>query len=360
MKLNKHAGILFLSVFLFTIPFVVLASETNGTVVSGGNNGYAWSNDSGWVNFGATDGNIHITDNGITGYAWNSNYGWINMNPSNGGVHVATNGNLSGYAWGSNLGWINFTGVSITSLGKITGTASGDIIGTLTFDCTNCSIETDYLPKDFRTNNMLTNTSSSGSIALAPVLTTKTIATNLVSTQDIDNSIKTSVSSVSKNNYKLTQNTLPKITNIKKQPHEQVFNIRLLLDSSKVLNSEDVVSRVMFTNFGSTPTSVKMFFSVVNSVGKIIWSGEATTIVQSEKMYTKRLPQLNLPVGAYIFDLSTNYNKNVSGNFSMLFKIVPSDSASSRFPLIAATSIFLLLILMIIKIAKSRGRIYKR
>ncbi len=138
------------ALFSLIIP-VVYASETDGTIVTGGNAGYAWSDQAGWVNFGVANGNIHITDSGITGYAWNSGYGWINMAPTNGGVTVAANGALSGYAWGSSFGWINFSGVSINSAGKFIGNATGTVIGTLTFDCDNCSVVTDYRPQNFRT-----------------------------------------------------------------------------------------------------------------------------------------------------------------------------------------------------------------
>lgn len=135
-------------VFFFSFAF---ASETNGTIVSGGNNGYAWSDQAGWVNFGCTNCGISITDSGITGYAWNSNYGWINMDPSNSSVSVAANGALSGHAWGSGLGWVNFSGVTINSSGKFTGQGTGANIGMLTFDCANCSVTTDFRSQNFRT-----------------------------------------------------------------------------------------------------------------------------------------------------------------------------------------------------------------
>lgn len=153
-----QTALLVFSALLLITASPVLASETNGTIVSGGNNGYAWSNQAGWVNFGVANGNIQITNAGITGYAWNSNHGWINMAPTNGGVLVSASGALSGYAWSSGLGWVNFSGVSINSSGKFTGSASGTLVGTLTFDCTNCSVVTDYRPVNFRT--VVTTTSS--------------------------------------------------------------------------------------------------------------------------------------------------------------------------------------------------------
>lgn len=145
---------------ILLLPVAAFASTTNGTVDA--TNKYAWSNQAGWVNFNTTNGNISIIDSGITGYAWNSNYGWINMAPTNGGVTIVASGALSGYAWGASLGWINFSGVSINSSGKFVGQATGPIIGTLTFDCTNCNVTTDYRPSSFRTTTTSGSSGSSG------------------------------------------------------------------------------------------------------------------------------------------------------------------------------------------------------
>lgn len=142
--------ILLFALTLGLVSNAVFASETNGTIISGGNNGYAWSDQAGWINFGCSGCGISITDAGVTGYVWSNNFGWINVSPANGGIIIAPNGALSGYAWGSGLGWINFSGVSINSSGKFVGAASGTTIGALSFDCVNCSVTTDFRPHDFR------------------------------------------------------------------------------------------------------------------------------------------------------------------------------------------------------------------
>lgn len=130
----------------------VHASETSGRIVTvSSEDGYAWSDNIGWINFDSANGNINISDTGITGYAWSSNYGWINMAPSKGGVMVDASGSLSGYAWGSNVGWINFSGVSINSSGRFLGAATGDTVGTVNFICTSCNVNTDFRPKNYRT-----------------------------------------------------------------------------------------------------------------------------------------------------------------------------------------------------------------
>lgn len=111
---------------------------TSGTILTG--HTYAWSNNVGYINFKDTI----VSDSGLSGYAWSTNNGWIKMSPTNGGVVNNGQGSLSGYAWGEGLGWINFSGVTINSSGVFTGTASGDIVGTLTFGCAHCDVQTDW------------------------------------------------------------------------------------------------------------------------------------------------------------------------------------------------------------------------
>jgi len=55
------------------------------------------------VAYAATNSNIDPQAK----WAWSANTGWINFNPPNGGVTVCDD-HLEGYAWGENAGWINF------------------------------------------------------------------------------------------------------------------------------------------------------------------------------------------------------------------------------------------------------------
>ncbi len=113
---------------------------------------YAFGDKSGWINFNPDNGGVLVKDDGLSGYIWNQNYGWINLNPSTSGVKNNSEGTLSGSAWGQNTGWINFSGVVINSSGKFTGTASGDITGTVNFDCSECTVVTDWRPLSTRSS----------------------------------------------------------------------------------------------------------------------------------------------------------------------------------------------------------------
>lgn len=120
---------------------------------------YAWSNNIGYINFE----NVTVSDIGLSGYAWSENSGWIKFNPTNGGVFNDGNGNLSGSAWGEGLGWIDFNHVSIsTSTGKFSGTATGDMVGIINFDCPNyCDVRTDWSVASNTVIPLITQTSSS-------------------------------------------------------------------------------------------------------------------------------------------------------------------------------------------------------
>ena len=132
---------------IFALP--VFASTTNGTIDS--TYKYAWSENGGWINFDAPNGNVGVTDSGLSGSALSENIGWINLSAViNDGA-----GNLSGYAWSENAGWINFAptngGVTINSSGQFTGSALGENIGWIVFDCsTSACVTTDWRPQSAR------------------------------------------------------------------------------------------------------------------------------------------------------------------------------------------------------------------
>ncbi len=153
--MNKRIAIIFVLICLF-LPFYSFAST--GTIISPYK--YAWSNDSGYINFEK----VTVSDSSLGGYAWSSIHGWIKFDPAQGGVLNDGTGKLSGYAWGEQLGWINFDNVRIDlsnpSYGKFTGIANGPLIGTLTFDCNNCDVRTDWRPAN--SSNSLGGASGGG------------------------------------------------------------------------------------------------------------------------------------------------------------------------------------------------------
>src|SRR3989344_118789 len=143
----------FIIIVTAVFPYqIARASQIDGTIDSVYK--HAWGENIGWINFGVSGGNVHVTDSALTGYAWSDNYGWVNLNATTSGVINNSEGTLSGYAWGENTGWIDFNGVTINSSGEFAGYASGTIVGRVSFNCSNtnsCSSSDFKVKTDWRT-----------------------------------------------------------------------------------------------------------------------------------------------------------------------------------------------------------------
>jgi hypothetical protein len=117
-------------------------------------NKYAWSSSVGWINFNPTNGGVDVTDTQMIGQAWSDDYGWINLQPTTSWVTntivddatLGCIGDLSGQAWNSNLGWLDFENTYIDTNGYFQGTASGALFGSVTFQGTNHSVRTTWIP----------------------------------------------------------------------------------------------------------------------------------------------------------------------------------------------------------------------
>lgn len=102
----------------------------------------------------------------------------------------------------------------------------------------------------------------------------------------------------------------------------QLFDINLELDQSVVSNAGDIGLRVIFTSFGKVATPVDMTFDILNSAGGVFYSEKDTTIVETEKVYSKKISNFTLVPGDYTIRLTTIYNKNVKDEFKQPFKII--------------------------------------
>jgi len=125
--------------FLLGACFPFQAFAMTGSVLA--DREFAWSDNVGYISFR----NVVVTDSSLSGYAWSTNKGFIKFNPARGGVFNDGKGNLFGSAWGEQLGWIDFGGVTIDTFGQWSGTGTGDLAGTITFDCPQyCDVNTDW------------------------------------------------------------------------------------------------------------------------------------------------------------------------------------------------------------------------
>jgi hypothetical protein len=129
--------------FCLALPAAVFAGNISAT------DKYAWSENTGWLNFAPSTGGVTVNPTYLAGYAWQQNIGWIKLGANAGGPYANTGaanwgvnrdnaGNLSGYAWSETMGWINFApshgGVTINPVsGAFDGYAWGANIGWISF-----------------------------------------------------------------------------------------------------------------------------------------------------------------------------------------------------------------------------------
>ncbi len=117
-------------------------------------NKWAWSTNTGWINFNTSHGSVTVYSDHLEGYAWSENIGWIrlgtysagnahtyfNTTKDNYGINNDGEGNLSGYAWSENSGWIKFDEVFIDPCtGVFGGQAWGENTGRINFAFSDAS-----------------------------------------------------------------------------------------------------------------------------------------------------------------------------------------------------------------------------
>jgi hypothetical protein len=134
--------------FVSCIDLLFVVSTALGDSTIDASLKYAWSANSGWINFRhdkpVSPAGIIFGEYVLSGYAFAANVGWISLGsgtPANGirylnnsgtdfGVNHDGSGNLSGYAYGANIGWINFGWATATDVNRprvnlLTGTFTG-------------------------------------------------------------------------------------------------------------------------------------------------------------------------------------------------------------------------------------------
>jgi hypothetical protein len=129
MLKNTYLALLFLLIFFSPVVFA-----DNST-------GFAWGENIGWIE----SGDLNVTDTNITGNMYSGNIGWISFSCENtdscGDVEygvVNDSGDISGFAWGENTGWIDMSGVVIDSnTGDFSGYGYSGNIGWISFSCEN-------------------------------------------------------------------------------------------------------------------------------------------------------------------------------------------------------------------------------
>jgi len=120
---------------------------------------------------------------------------------------------------------------------------------------------------------------------------------------------------IENNNANLT------ISNIHEEIPSQLFDIRLELESSSILDFSKLVVIVTFENFGTEPTSVKLLFTILNEKGEEVYSEDDSIVVETEEILRKSFEGVDLEKGKYTLILTTLYNVDVVDEFRQEFGI---------------------------------------
>ena len=310
---------LFLSIAAFFLPLFVSA----GTIIHP--HIYAWSNAVGYINFE----NVTVSNSALSGYAWSANKGFIKFNPVQGGVFNNGAGDLSGFAWGEQLGWIDFNAVSIGSNGKFSGTASGDLAGTITFDCSNyCDVETDWRPAAsvpvssastiaggvpllFReSESVVSGLSDTGETVgeIARERVRETVQTETPSSEGVVTPVEAPDSSTPP---AVAENVA--LFDVISEPVKERVDTSSAGLITKVAAGELLPISVKLANFGGGKrVDVLVKYSIFNNVGTEIYSTNETVAVETTANFVKTIQiPFDTPPGRYVVKTAIIYGGQV-------------------------------------------------
>ncbi len=130
----------------------------------------------------------------------------------------------------------------------------------------------------------------------------------------------------------------------------QLFDIRLIPDTSSVSRVVDLVARVTFDSFGHVPTPVALTFSIIDSTGKTVWTGTGSTTIQTSGVYVQHFFDApTLAPGSYTLKLHTKYNSSIEDDFTQQFTIAPQTNPSYWIFWLIGGLVLLILLLFFIK-----------
>lgn len=111
---------------------------------------------------------------------------------------------------------------------------------------------------------------------------------------------------------------------------EKLFDIKMTLEDSFILNANELVARVSFESFGTVPIPINLTFRVYDSVGNLMYTMSDYLIVNVEEIRRYDFSDLVLVSGEYKLVLTTVYGKDVRDEFESSF-VVGSETWFNKF-----------------------------
>lgn len=100
-----------------------------------------------------------------------------------------------------------------------------------------------------------------------------------------------------------------------------LFDIKLEMDSTKIVESDTLSARVLFTNFGTVNTPVAMNFTIADVSGNKVNQEADVITVQTERIHVKEFKDFKSKSGLYTLTLETVYGNNVRDEFRQDFEV---------------------------------------
>lgn len=330
---------LLILVLAFALALPAYASETVGTVLP--SDRYAWGDLIGWINFAPDDDQgyrgLVITDDRVTGFAWSRDHGWINFNPTSSGQGVTNTpeGDLGGSAWVSSLGWISMQGVTINESGEFVGIAgnAGTDTARVSFDCSTCSVRTDWRPASVRTGDDDGGNDGTGGGG-SPGGGTRTFGTDASGAGQgaalpgtgLPGFVNALFPGFFGGPTAAAQGTgaggAPDGTDADGDGiPDYLFDIQMRLEKSVLVPTDTLTAYVSYVSFGTLPTPVRALYTVYDANRTIVATSEDAFIVETERAETKRFPDLMLAPGSYTLHLSVTYGSGTVEEFDQPFTV---------------------------------------
>jgi len=133
-----------------------------------------------------------------------------------------------------------------------------------------------------------------------------------------------------------------------------LFDIKFEIDKHYIKDISDLISRVIFVNFGKDATDVDMIFRIKDSNSVVVYEDKKTVKVRTGEVITKKFDKFSLDKGKYILTLQTIYDDSISDEFSSNFEIVDSSKFYQKNAFWVVLFFILLILLNLINIVRKR------
>jgi hypothetical protein len=135
---------------------------------------------------------------------------------------------------------------------------------------------------------------------------------------------------------------------------DQLFDINLELDQTKISKIGDLNARVTFVSFGKVPTLTYLTFDILDSSGQVVHTEKDTVSVETEKIYNKVFAGFVLSPGHYTLRLTTTYNVSVTDEFLQSFEVVAPEQQINRYLVLSIGGLILIIFIVILLFLKKK------